>query len=52
MERGRPGMLFRVCLLARFKPSLLAVGHGNLLEHPQDSLERAIQEMERQFVKK
>lgn len=37
--------------LARFKPSLLAVGHGNLLEHPQDSIERAIQEMEGQFVK-
>ncbi|WP_149094294.1 MBL fold metallo-hydrolase [Paenibacillus terrae] len=38
--------------LAGFKPSLLAVGHGNLLEHPHDALERAIQEMERQLMKK
>ncbi|MGN8231379.1 MBL fold metallo-hydrolase [Paenibacillus polymyxa] len=34
--------------LASFNPSLLAVGHGNMLKHPQSQLERAIMEMERQ----
>lgn len=34
--------------LAHLKPSLLAVGHGNMLPHPQIQLERAIKEMEQQ----
>ncbi|MDY8022375.1 MBL fold metallo-hydrolase [Paenibacillus polymyxa] len=34
--------------LASFNPSLLAVGHGNMLKHPQSQLERAIMEMEQQ----
>lgn len=34
--------------LASFNPSLLAVGHGNMLKHPQSQLERAIIEMEKQ----
>jgi glyoxylase-like metal-dependent hydrolase (beta-lactamase superfamily II) len=36
--------------LAGLNPSLLAVGHGNMLEHPQVQLERAIAEMERQLL--
>ncbi|WP_418026865.1 MBL fold metallo-hydrolase [Paenibacillus sp. JJ1722] len=34
--------------LVSFNPSLLAVGHGNMLKHPQSQLERAIMELERQ----
>ncbi|MDQ0496762.1 MULTISPECIES: MBL fold metallo-hydrolase [Paenibacillus] len=36
--------------LALFKPSLLAVGHGNMLQHPQPQLERAIMEMEQHLT--
>ncbi|MEC0181172.1 MBL fold metallo-hydrolase [Paenibacillus peoriae] len=32
--------------LAHLKPSLLAVGHGNMLQHPQTQLARAIKDME------
>lgn len=34
--------------LVDFNPSLLAVGHGSMLQHPQTQLERAIMEMEQQ----
>jgi hypothetical protein len=34
--------------LAHLKPSLLAVGHGNMVQHPQTQLERAIKDMEQQ----
>lgn len=36
--------------LAHLKPSLLAVGHGNMLQHPQTQLERAIKDMEQQYT--
>ncbi|MGW8958898.1 MBL fold metallo-hydrolase [Paenibacillus sp. NPDC055715] len=36
--------------LAHFNPSLLAVGHGNMLQHPQTQLERAIMEMEQHLT--
>ncbi|AET57966.1 Zn-dependent hydrolase [Paenibacillus terrae HPL-003] len=32
--------------LAHFNPSLLAVGHGNMLQYPQTQLKSAIMEME------
>ncbi|EHS54980.1 MBL fold metallo-hydrolase [Paenibacillus sp. Aloe-11] len=36
--------------LAHLKPSLLAVGHGNMLQYPQTQLERAIKDMEQQYT--
>jgi glyoxylase-like metal-dependent hydrolase (beta-lactamase superfamily II) len=37
--------------LAAYKPSLLAVGHGGLLEQPGNAMDRAVSEAERQLDK-
>lgn len=38
--------------LAKLRPSVLGVGHGNLLRDPQHAMEKAIREAEQSFMKK
>lgn len=47
---NREEALVSVQKLSALKPSLIAVGHGNMLESPEAQMDRAIEEAKRQLI--